>query len=54
MYFGRTRPRSPEALAFMRAWIDAETNRVKRLGSLSEAQRRELLQLYRQARAVYR
>jgi hypothetical protein len=53
VYFGRTPARSPEALASMLAWIDAETDRVKRLGSLSEAQRGELLGLCRQAREVY-
>jgi hypothetical protein len=54
VYVGRTPAHSTEAVASMRAWIDAEMERVKRLDKLSEAQRGELLELCRQAREVYR
>jgi len=54
VYFGRTPARSPEALAFMRAWIDAEMDRLRGLSSLADAQRDELLELCRQGREAYR
>ncbi len=54
VYFGRTPARQSEALAQMRAWIEAEMDRIRRLDSVTEAQREELLALCRQARDAYR
>lgn len=53
VYFGRKPMRTPEALEFMRAWIDAEMGRIRELSSLSEAERAELLKLCVQARETY-
>lgn len=53
VYFGRTPRRAPEALEYLRAWIDADMERIRQLGNITEAQREELLALCRQARRAY-
>jgi len=53
VYFGRTPRRAPEALESLRAWIDAEMERIRQLSSITDTQREELLALCRQARRAY-
>jgi hypothetical protein len=54
IYFGRAPRRDPKALEYLRAWIDADIERVRKLADLSEAEREELMALRRKARNVYR
>lgn len=55
VYFGPTARRSPEALAYLRDWVDADMRRLEQAPSrlLTEAQKRELLGLCRKARERY-
>jgi hypothetical protein len=53
VYFGRTPRRAPDALEYLRAWIDAEMQRIRQLREITEAQREELITLCRQALRAY-
>jgi hypothetical protein len=55
VYFGEKPARSPEALEYLRSWIDDEMQRIQRLPSnaVTDAQRAELLALCRKARQAY-
>jgi hypothetical protein len=53
VYWGRNPRRAAEARARLRAWIDADMERLEKLSGLTQAARGELLELSRKARAAF-